>query len=122
MITVTTKKTSDKSSQGPWGNEKLLPKLMVKDFRKVFFDSEEGMRVLLHLGECMFFFSECIEGPEQQVLSNMYKDILIKCGVWLQPNGKAILEALKNVRIIEKEEEPVKQGKLAKLMEQKYGS
>ena len=119
---MTTSKTKDNLPKGPWGKDKLIPKVMVKDFRKTFFDSEEGMRVLLHLGECMYFFSECIEGSEQQVLSNMFKDILVKCGVWLQPNGKAILEALKKVQLIEKEEEPVKQGRLAQMMEQKYGS
>lgn len=119
---MTSQKTNDKSSQGPWGNEKLIPKVMVKDFRKVFFDTEEGMRVLCHLGECMYFFSECSEGSEQQVLSNMFKDILAKCGVWLQPNAKAILEALKKVQLIEKEETPVKKGPLQRRMEQLHGN
>lgn len=118
---MTTKKTKDQSSQEPWGNPKILPKVMVSDFRKTFLDSEEGMRVLLYLGESMFFFSECIETQEQQLLSNAFKDILINCGIWLQPNAMAILESLKKVKIIEKEDKPVPKGKLAQLMEQKYG-
>ena len=79
------------------------------------------MRVLLHLGESMYFFSECAETPEQQLLSNAFKDILVKCGIWVQPNAMAILESLKKVRIVEKEDEPVQKGRLAQLMEQKYG-
>jgi hypothetical protein len=116
------KKTQEASSKEPWGKPKVLPKVMVSDFRKTFLSSEEGMRVLLHLGESMYFFSECIETTEQQLLSNAFKDILIKCGIWLQPNSMAILKALKKVKLIEKEDKPVPKGKLAQLMEQKYGS
>lgn len=118
----TTKKTKGQSNQGPWGDPKLLPKVMVSDFRKTFLDSEEGMRVLLYLGERMYFFSECIETTEQQLLSNAFKGILINCGIWAQPNAMAIMQALKKVRLVEKEDEPVKTGKLAHLMEQKYGT
>ena len=117
-----TKKTKDQSSPGPWGEPKLLSKVMVSDFRKTFLDSEEGMRVLLHLGESMYFFSECIVTTEQQLLSNAFKDILIKCGIWAQPNAMAIMQALKKVRLVEKEDKPVKEGPLGKAMRQKYGT
>lgn len=113
----------------PWGAEKRLSKEMVDDFHYLFFETEQGDRVLQHLGERMFFFTETLE-PDQVVLRNMFTEILVNCGVWVQPNGSHILKSLdekdnwlkrigKKLLIFPEKKET--KGRLNKLIEAKYG-
>ena len=116
------KPTNEASKSEPWGDRKLISKSMIEDYRKVFLETPEGKRILGHLGEVMFFFSDTVNTQEERVLANAFRCILARCGIWLQPNSEQIIEALSDVVLKPEEDKPGQKSKLAKLMEQKYGS
>jgi len=116
---------------GPWGKDKFITKEMMRDFHAVFFEDERGLRVLQCLGEHMHFFNDDLEEGEALHLRNMFVKILVMSGVWVQPNGEKILTGLEKeswLRSIGRfifrapaDPEQAQKGRLAQLMEKKYG-
>lgn len=110
---------------GPWGENKVITKEMMDDFHAVFFETEQGLRVLQCLGEHMHFYNDALEEGEPLHLRNMFVKILVMSGVWVQPNGQQILQDIESEswlgslgkRLFKPKKSETK-GRLAKLMEQ----